>query len=181
MTVGAFSKHFVSPQVSTVWRDPRLQIQYRAHLEAFVQPATTVQRAVVCPLPAQLALTKMRLQERVKMTVNHARSVKHEKLTWLCVHFPSSSPKMSQLFECFHQAGFRSYRARKHVILALLASTVSPWVPALCPARLVTSVPQRVQTVSLSPAPKGPTAPVKVSPPLVKSQNLFSHIIIKRC
>lgn len=81
MLDGAFSKHFVCPQVSTVWRDPRLQIQYLAHLEVFVQLATTVQRAVVYPHPAQLGLTKMRLQESVKMTVNHALSVNKRSCT----------------------------------------------------------------------------------------------------
>ena len=44
-----------------------------------VQPATTVSRALVYLCPAQLVFTLMRLEEKVKMTVNRAPAVK-EKL-----------------------------------------------------------------------------------------------------
>lgn len=84
----------------------------------------------------------------------------------LCLRMPSP-------FECSCQAGFRSYQARESAFPALLGSTASPWIPvplALCPAQLATSVPRRVKEVSLSPAPKAPTAPVRVSPPQVKIQ-----------
>lgn len=98
------------------------------------------------------------------------------KLTFICtIQIPSPSLKMSSMFEWLCQAGSRICRARESVIPVLLGSTASPWVPAppaLCPAQLATSVPGRVQTVSLSPAPKAPTAPVRVSPPQVKTKKL---------
>lgn len=60
----------VSLQVSTVSRDPRLLLQCQVYLVVFVQQATTVQRAAVYPHPAQLDLTRMRLEEKAKMTAN---------------------------------------------------------------------------------------------------------------
>lgn len=140
------------------------------------------------PHPALLAFTKMRLEEKAKITAKHALLV-NKKLYFMnltlqnSVHIPSPSLKMSSLFECLCQAGSRIYPARKSVIPVLLGSTASPKVlappggaplesPALCPAQLATSVPGRVQIVSLFLAPKAPTAPATVSPPQVKTQNL---------
>lgn len=161
----------VSPQVSTVQRDPRLLLQCQVNLEVFVQQATTVQRAAVCPHPAQPAPTRMRLEEKTKITASHARLVNKK----LCCMNLTLFLKTSSLFVCLCQAGSRSYQARESVIHVLLGSTARPWVPAppaLCPAQQATSVLRGVLTVSLSPAPKAPTAPVGVSPPQVRSQNL---------
>lgn len=91
-----------------------------------------------------------------------------------------------------NQAGSRIYRAKQSVIPALLGSTAStrvaapPWEallesPALCPARPATYVPGRIQTVTLFPAPKAPTAPATVSPPQVKGLNLCDRSGITRC
>lgn len=72
------------------------------YLEVFVQQATIVQRAAVCPHPAQLALTKMRLEEKAKMTANHALLVNKKlcpvnvtKLTFICTVQIHSRPWMS--------------------------------------------------------------------------------------
>lgn len=54
-----------------VTKDPTLLLQCQVRLEVFVQPVTTVQRAVAYPLLAQLAHSKTRLEEEVKRTVNH--------------------------------------------------------------------------------------------------------------
>lgn len=130
----------------------------------------------------------MRPEEKAQIPAKHALLVNKKlycmnKKTYT-VQIPSPSLKMSSLFEYLCQAGSRIHQDRKSAVLVLLGSTASPRVPwappggaplespVLCPAPLATSVPGRVQTVSLFPAPKAPTAPTTVSPQLVKTQKL---------
>lgn len=91
--------------------------------------------------------------------------------------YPSALLKMFSLFKCLCQARSRTYQAKESVIPVLLGSTA--WVPAIAglfPAQLATSAPGIVQTVSLSPAPRAPTAPIRVSPTQVKNR----YIILDR-
>lgn len=69
----------LSPQVSTVSRGPILPLQCQVYLVVFVQQATIVPRAALCPHPARLALTKMRSEEKAKITAKHARLVSRMK------------------------------------------------------------------------------------------------------
>jgi len=79
------------------------------------------------------------------------------------------------------QAGSRTCRAKPSVTHVLPGSTARTRAaappggaplesPALCRAHPATSVPGRVQTVNLFPAPKAPTAPATGSPPQVDTQ-----------
>lgn len=81
----------LSSKVSTVWRDPTLLLQCKLHLGVFVQLVTTASRAALFPHRALLAFTKIRLEERVKTTVNRAPSVNEKwfntNLALLCTKF----------------------------------------------------------------------------------------------
>lgn len=97
--------------MSTVWRDPRLLLQCQVYLEVFVQQVTTAPRAAVYPRPAQLALTKMRLEEKAKITAKHALLV---RLTFIyTVEMPSPSLQMSSLFECLLPGWFQDLSGQK--------------------------------------------------------------------
>lgn len=97
--------------------------------------------------------------------------------------------KMSLVFECLPQAGSRIYQAKKSVIRVLLDFTVSPRVPvppggapvespALFLVQLATSVPERVQTVSLSPALRAPTVPARVSQQQVVTRVIYCALLV---
>lgn len=66
-----FDKH-AFPQGFTVSRDHRGLHQYQVNLEVFVQQATSVQKAVLSPHPAQLAPSEMRPEEKAKTTASLA-------------------------------------------------------------------------------------------------------------
>ncbi|XP_029964559.1 uncharacterized protein LOC115400687 [Salarias fasciatus] len=133
--------------VSSALRVPGLPLRRQMYLEAFVQEATTAQRAALSPHPAQLGLTRMKLEEKAETTANHALL-----------------------------AGSRIYQARRSVIPALLGTTATLSIsappggaplerPALCHARLATPVLGRVQSISPYRAPEALTAPDRVSLP----------------
>lgn len=71
---------FVSPQVSTAWRDQRLRLRCKLHPGTFVQLATTASGAAASPHLVQLASTGIRLGEKAKATATDAPLVKREMI-----------------------------------------------------------------------------------------------------